>query len=73
MGQSIEYPQEITYWIVYDTIPDEFVGYGITEPEQTTTTGRKYLWYTLDEIEWENKLLEDFGIVYSPLENLPEP
>ena len=34
MGQSIEYPQEITYWIVYDTIPDEFVGYGITESEQ---------------------------------------
>jgi hypothetical protein len=73
MGQSIEYPQEITYWIVYDTIPDEFVGYGITNPEQVTTTGRKYLWYTLDEIEWENKLLEDFGIVYSPPEILPEP
>jgi hypothetical protein len=73
MEQSIEYPQEITYWIVYDTIPDEFVGYGITEPEQTTTTGRKYLWYTLDEIEWENKLLEDFGIVYSPSEISPEP
>jgi hypothetical protein len=64
MGQSIEYPQEITYWIVYDTIPDEFVGYGITNPEQVTTTGRKYLWYTLDEIEWENKLLEDFGVLY---------
>ena len=64
MGQSIEYPQEITYWIVYDTIPDEFVGYGITDSEQVTTTGRKYLWYTLDEIEWKNKLLEDFGIVY---------
>ena len=64
MGQSIEYPQEITYWIVYDTIPDEFVGYGITDSEQVTTTVRKYLWYTLDEIEWKNKLLEDFGIVY---------
>jgi len=64
MEQSIEYPQEITYWIVYDTIPDEFVGYGITNPEQVTTTGRKYLWTTIDEIEWKNKLLEDFGIVY---------
>jgi hypothetical protein len=64
MGHSITYPTEITYWIVYDNIPDELVGYGELNTEQVLSTGRKYLWYTLDKIEFENKLLNDFGIVY---------
>ena len=57
MGHSITYPTEITYWIVYDNIPDELVGYGELNTEQVLSTGRKYLWYTLDKIEFENKLL----------------
>lgn len=75
MTQSIEFPIEITYWIVYDTIPDDLVAYGTTTPEQVTTTCRANLWYTIDKIEWQNKLLNDFGVIYPPPEpeTIPEP
>lgn len=73
MPGYIEYPTETTYWIAYDTIPDEFVSYGKTTPEQSTITGRLYFWITLDELEWKDKLLVDFGVIVTDPEKIIQP
>jgi len=63
MIYTIEYPNELTYWIAYDVIQDPNVVYGTTSPQQVTTSGRDNLWYTTNEQEWIDKLLNDFGII----------
>jgi hypothetical protein len=59
--QEIKFPKQDTYWIAYTN--SEIFGYGICTPEQEMTTGQPYLYQTLDEAEWVEKLKNDFNVI----------
>ena len=67
MKNEIKIPSETTYFIAYTNT--EIFGYGIVNPDQEMTTGQPYLYQTLDEAEWVEKLITEFNINPFP----PEP
>jgi hypothetical protein len=55
MTHDLTYPSVTTYWVAFS---DEFICYGVCQPDQQTTTGlANFESYTEREL-WTNRLLE---------------
>ena len=57
--QEIIYPSQLTYFITWTD--STIFSYGKINPGQTLTSGQPYLWTTLVEQEWHDKLSNDFN------------
>ena len=60
----IHYPNQTTYWIIFNEDQTQALNYGITEPNQCTDTLLELTTY-LDEEEWKT-VLEHYGINPDP-------
>lgn len=69
---ELKFPDESTYWIA-NSADKKTVHYGITDPNQVTTTGQPvFLTYT-DKVACETKLKTDLNITTAQLAANPLP
>jgi len=59
MIHKIETPEQTTYFICYNEDISEITAYGIVEPTQKMGTGQPIMDTYLNEIDWQNVLLEE--------------